>query len=765
MNQFRPASDPASSASADPAAGPALRPAQFDFRADGTPRSTDYDDVYTSDAGAAGQARHVFLGGNGLPARWGGRERFVIVETGFGLGNNFLATLAAWRADEQRCARLWFVSFEAHPLPAAVLRRMHAAGGATPSMPGATDATDADADLAALSAQWPPAVAGLHRLEFAGGAVQLLLAFGDAATLAPRLTLTADAFYLDGFSPDRNPRMWSAQLFRALGRLAAPDATAATWSYARAVRDALAAAGFDAQRAPGFGSKRDMTIATRAVSPRGRRTIAALATPDAAPRAASSTTGAGDDVQAVAPATVPATRRHDPARRPPATALVIGAGLAGCAVAARLAARGVAVTLIDAGPAPATLTSGNPAGALQPLIARDDSRQARFTRAGYLDALRELRRLGALGLDVGGERAGLLHLAQDGAEADAMRAMLDQLALPPDYVQWLDRDAAAARARGPVRGGMPLPPEAGAIAGGWWFPDGGWLAPARYCGALLAAADPDGRRIEPRFGVSVAALASTDSGWQALDAAGHFIARAQIVVIATGAAAAPLPPDAIADWPVTRIAGQLDLLPVWAPAPAVPVTGDGYVLPALAAGVLVGATYELDEGRVDAVAAHGELSAAASAENRARYLRLLDLPPDENASAAAPAARATGATGATGASTAAANPPRPAVLPPPGTRFPGRSGIRAVVADRLPLVGAIGQPLPADARTCSFEDWPRLPGLYAATGFASRGITWAHLAGETVAALACGDPAPIETDLLDAIDPVRFALRSWRRAH
>ncbi|WP_085317387.1 FAD-dependent 5-carboxymethylaminomethyl-2-thiouridine(34) oxidoreductase MnmC [Derxia lacustris] len=741
MNEFRPASAPSSGAPADrtdPSAAPApLRPARLDFLPDGRPHSRDYGDVYTSDAGAAGQARHVFLGGNGLPGRWQGRARFTVVETGFGFGNNFLETLAAWRADPARCARLWFVSFEAHPVTAQELRRGH----------GLTDATAAPSaatphDAAELARQWPLPLPGLHRLEFADGAVQLLLAFGDAGQLAPRLTLGADAFYLDGFAPDRNPRMWSARLFGALARLAAPDATAATWTYARAVRDALAQAGFEVGRARGHGDKRDMLVATLAPHRRARA-LALAGTGSGETGAGNADRGAAIDPAARQPAT---NRRHEPARRPPATALVIGAGLAGCAVAARLLARGLTVTLIDAGPAPASLTSGNPAGALQPLVARDDARQARFARAGYLAALRSLQGLASLGLDVGGERAGLLHLATDAAEEAAMRAALAALDFPPGHVRWVERAEAAELARGPVRGGMPLPPGAGAMAGGYLFPDGGWLVPARYCGALLAAADPRGERLRPCFGTPVAALqAAAAGGWTALAASGQTLAGADIAVIATGAEALPaLPAGAALDWPIQRIAGQLNLLPMWAPAPAIPVTGDGYVLPALAAGVLVGATYELDPARVAAVAANGQLTSAAEAENRARYARLLDLPEAAlRAAALLPAPDADADTDA------------PAL--------PGRSGLRAVASDRLPLVGAVGQALDAAAPDHHLADWPRLPGLYAATAFASRGITWAALAGEIVAALACGDPAPVDTELLDAVDPARFAQRRHRR--
>ena len=223
--------------------------ARVDFeRGDGAPWSPEFEDVYHPREGALEQARGVFLAGNGLPGRWRGRARFTIVETGFGLGHNFLATWAAWRDDPRRCERLQVVSLEKHPPSRADLVRAHA-----------------DSPLQALARElvgaWPPAMPGFERLEFEAGRVQLMLGLGDALALARELVAPVDAFYLDGFAPARNPAMWSADLMRALARQAVPGATAATWSAARTVRDALAQAGFSVQLAPGPGRKRDISVA------------------------------------------------------------------------------------------------------------------------------------------------------------------------------------------------------------------------------------------------------------------------------------------------------------------------------------------------------------------------------------------------------------------------------------------------------------------------------------------------------------------------
>lgn len=227
----------------------AIRAARVGRDEHGVPMSLDHGDIYHPRAGAFVQARHVFLGGNGLPERWRGRDRFVILETGFGLGNNFLATWEAWRADPQRCARLVFISVEQHPLHRDDLAAMHR-DSPTPAL------------AAALVAAWPAATPDLHSLSFDGGQVTLLLALGEISAWLPSLQAEVDACYLDGFAPARNPSAWEPRLFQALARLAAPGATAATWTAARMVREGLASAGFSVRLGAGTGGKRDITLAS-----------------------------------------------------------------------------------------------------------------------------------------------------------------------------------------------------------------------------------------------------------------------------------------------------------------------------------------------------------------------------------------------------------------------------------------------------------------------------------------------------------------------
>jgi len=385
-----------------------LRPARLDFTADGIPFSAAYGDIYHSPHGGPPQARHVFLGGNDLPRRWQGRQRFVILETGFGLGLNFLATWQAWRDDPQRSRRLHFVSIEKHPFNAADLAT-------------AQQAWPEFAELAArLQQQWPALTPGMHRLYFDDDQVVLTLLFGDATTQLGSIDASVDAYYLDGFAPAKNPELWTPQLCRGLARMAAPGATLATWSVAGEVRAALAAAEFDLEKRPGFAGKWQMLTGRF----RSRR-------PERRP--------------------LPAERR----------AIVIGAGIAGSTTAHRLAAAGWQVTVLEQAAEPATGASSNIAGMLRPLPSADDNRLSRLTRAGFLSARALLARLPGARWSP----CGVLHLAREPEHEAQQRRAVEQLAWPEEVVQFVDAAGASQRLGLPVKtGGWWFP------GGGWVQP-------------------------------------------------------------------------------------------------------------------------------------------------------------------------------------------------------------------------------------------------------------------------------------------------------
>jgi len=214
----------------------------------GAPVNLRYGDVYHSASGALPQAWHVFMTGCGLPKAWEGARIWNVLETGFGLGLNFLALREASRLDPRAPDRLRFVSVEAHPVDADDIRR---AGG----LNGAAIAASASE----LADRWPRPLRQDICLDFDGGRVQLQVLVGDAGDRIRDLLadgFEADSIFLDGFSPDRNPAMWSRQALAAVAACARPGSRLATWTVAREVRTALDDLGFSLQRCEGLPPKR-----------------------------------------------------------------------------------------------------------------------------------------------------------------------------------------------------------------------------------------------------------------------------------------------------------------------------------------------------------------------------------------------------------------------------------------------------------------------------------------------------------------------------
>ena len=511
-----------------------IRPARIGHDDDGTPRSLDHGDIYHPRAGALAQARHVFLAGNGLPNRWRGRARFVILETGFGLGHNFLATWSAWRSDAERCDTLHFVSIESTPPDQATLA----------SLPR-------DPSIAALAAElaaaWPPLTWNLHRLAFDGGAVQLLLAFGDIAAWMPQLTAEVDAFFLDGFAPARNPAMWQPRLIKAMARMAAPNATVATWTAARPVREALSTAGFAVELGQGQGGKRDITL--------GR--FAPRFVPPPLPRRAGAPAGqAGEPV------------------------VIVGAGLAGCATACALAELGRSSILVDRAADIASEGSGNAAGLFHGVVHGADGHHARWYRAAALAAANATA--AALARGARGSVGGLLRIDASAGGLAAMQATLERLGLPEDYVRVVDADEASRLAGTAI--GWPA----------WHFARGGWVDPRGLARSFLARA---GSRVEVRLGVEVAAIRREGGRWCMVDGSGRVVVEGATLVLANAGGAFALLDRP--EWGVTKSRGQVSAVSeaAWSPAdlPRIPIAGAGYMLPASEGLVWFGATSQRDD--------------------------------------------------------------------------------------------------------------------------------------------------------------------------
>jgi tRNA U34 5-methylaminomethyl-2-thiouridine-forming methyltransferase MnmC len=208
--------------------------ADLEWREDVLPISTRFNDPYFSLANGLDETRHVFLGGNDLPARL--RPGFHIAELGFGTGLNLLATVLVAQTP------IRFTSFEAYPMTALDIAR------ALRAFP------EAEAVAGPFLHQWVQGARSFHL-----GPVAVEVVMGDARETLPQWQGRADAWFLDGFSPAKNPELWSPDLMAEVARHTKPGGTFATYTAAGFVRRGLQAAGFGVERRKGHGHKRHMT--------------------------------------------------------------------------------------------------------------------------------------------------------------------------------------------------------------------------------------------------------------------------------------------------------------------------------------------------------------------------------------------------------------------------------------------------------------------------------------------------------------------------
>jgi len=483
----------------------AIQPANLEFNAEGTPVSRDFDDVYFSNDNGLEETRYVFLEGNHLTDRFPthSRDIFVVAESGFGTGLNFLTL---WQAfDQFRAAhpdatlkRLHFISFEKFPLTAEDLTLAHQHW---PELaPWASQ----------LQAQWPLPIEGCHRLLLGDASVTLDLWLGDINALTDKLddshNQKVDAWFLDGFAPSKNPDMWTEHLFRAMARLARPGATLATFTSAGFVRRGLQDAGFTVRKGKGFGRKREML------------------------------TGTMENDNALPLSTPWYVRRASDNRE----AAIVGGGIASALLALALVQRGWQVTLYSADDAPAQGASGNRQGALYPLLSAHDPALSQFFPAAFTFARRFYD---SLPVAFDHDWCGVTQLGWNEKSQQKIDHML-ALELPTTI--------ASAVSAGEVLAQSGLE----TACGGIHYPLGGWLCPAQLTAGVIDLARSRGLKVQ--YGYEVTSLAENPTGWQ-VDFRNGERAHHASLVLANG--------HRIADFvqteklPVYPVAGQVSHIP------------------------------------------------------------------------------------------------------------------------------------------------------------------------------------------------------------
>ncbi|PID48357.1 MAG: bifunctional tRNA (5-methylaminomethyl-2-thiouridine)(34)-methyltransferase MnmD/FAD-dependent 5-carboxymethylaminomethyl-2-thiouridine(34) oxidoreductase MnmC [Proteobacteria bacterium] len=324
-----------------------------------TPISKSFDEGYFSSHGGLEESSYVFLNGNNLPNSWEEKQVFCIGESGFGTGLNFLNVLKLYDECKKKPKELYFISVEKEPLSLEDLKKAH------------SFFPEISKYAKKLYHKYPPLSEGLHFLNF--GSVKLILCFGDIKDVFSNLTCKVNAWFLDGFSPSKNPDMWDEQTLKLIKNLSAKNATLATFSVARVLRDNLNKVGFTWEKSKGFANKKHMLKATLTSHE------ATFKKPWFAPPN-------------------PTKERK---------AIILGAGIAGASLAYKLAQRGWEIDIIDKEKEAGSGGSGNHCGAVTPLITLPQIELGQMYERAFLQAVDFYKGLGI------GEFKGLKHYAYD----------------------------------------------------------------------------------------------------------------------------------------------------------------------------------------------------------------------------------------------------------------------------------------------------------------------------------------------------------------
>ncbi|KTD08207.1 bifunctional tRNA (5-methylaminomethyl-2-thiouridine)(34)-methyltransferase MnmD/FAD-dependent 5-carboxymethylaminomethyl-2-thiouridine(34) oxidoreductase MnmC [Legionella jamestowniensis] len=509
----------------------------------GLPVSVEFDDIYFSTEGGLQETEHVFIKGNRLLERWQvlPDDRFVIAETGFGSGLNFLLTWSLWMQHAPASARLYFISCEKFPLTKEDLGRCL---DLWPQLKN---------EAQALLAEYPVLTPGFHHLSFNNGRINLTLMLGEATSCFNELLICGveplesqlrtqyiDAWFLDGFAPAKNAAMWSEDLFRCIGLLSRLGTTLATFSAAGEVKKKLQQVGFNVQKLKGFGRKRDMITAEYIHQP--------------------------DHV--MGPFRVTPWHAAIPQRIIRKKAIVIGAGLAGCYMAYALSKRQWDVILIDGQNEVGRGASGNQNAVIYPKLSSYQSPLTLFMLMAFLFATREYKKL--LGEHPIGELCGILQLAFNDKERLAQASLDSWLSIYPELGSLVDSKQASNLA------GISLD------TNGLFIPLSGWIDSRALCQLLI---NQPGIQFIPNTVID--RLNLEGNRWHADSYS------AEVLVIANGYQAAQFPETNFL--PLKAIRGQMSDIESnqHSQCLKIPVCGDGHILPARNGMHAVGATYHL----------------------------------------------------------------------------------------------------------------------------------------------------------------------------
>lgn len=505
--------------------------ARLAFNEDGTPVSTDFDDVYFSQGQGQAETHHVFIAPNNLIARFQSLsefDHFTIAETGFGTGLNFFVAAQLFLEFAPKTARLNFVSCEKFPIEPSDLFNI----------------TKPWAEFTELSQQlikqYPPGLNGFHCIEFER--IELLLMLGDAQQTYSELTAKVDAWFLDGFSPKKNPDMWQPSLFKHIARLSKPNATLATFTSARQVRDGLSAVGFHLEKQSGFGLKREMLSGVF----RGF-------------------------IGPTLPTGWPCSELPTPSVHSGKRVAIVGAGIAGATTALELTKRGYSVTVYESANAPAQGGSGNTQGAIYAKLSAQLNTATQFYSQALLLAQRRLQQCSKA---VEHGVSGLVQLAHDEREHSRLDELKNSIDIPESIVKVINASELSQKT------GMEI------AASGAWFENGGWVNPLQWVNEILTLSGCD-----VVCNTRITSLSTVNKTWRLVSHTGEQF-HADHVVLTTAHDTTNF--EQTAHLPLKPIAGQITKLTnATAQKLKAVICTDRYIMPAVNGVSTIGSTFRL----------------------------------------------------------------------------------------------------------------------------------------------------------------------------
>ena len=651
----------------------------------GLPYSTEFQDIYYSRDDAVAESQHVFLEANKLRQRWeqdSGIETFHIGELGFGSGLNFLQVMKLWQGLDKRPERLHYIAFEKHPLTIDQLQRIHERWTSL-----ATQSTE-------LVEQYTDHSEGCHRIPLTNGII-LDVYYGDAFDqLNQRMTHACPAiqcWFLDGFSPANNSQLWEEPLMHLLASCSDENTTLSTYSVAGKVRSALKNAGFEVSKIEGFGRKRH---SLHAVMPASE---------------IESLEGKPKQDESLHSADFPwftLPKPHFAGK----TAVIIGAGLAGCSTAHSLAQRGWVVTVVDAQSKAASDASGNSQMALRCRLFNTPSPQAQFFLHAYLFALRQFTRFRRHS-DLAWNPCGVLQLSNAMNKRNPLQLEKLQHLYSNQIVRLLSKDQAS------IEAGIGLSEEA------WFFPSGGAMAPISLCETYLAHTN-----ISCIFNARVTHLEKTDKKWQ-VNAGQMQPIDADVVVIASSHSATQL--IQCTDLPLQSLRGQTSEISANESSSKLKsvVSGGRTVFPASEGRHLLSASYA-NSNELQALRADSHENSIVAATNFADT----DILNEET--------------------------------------VVERVSLRCNSPDRMPLVGLAPNlemmrttyaELSRNARAKINSPGEYHAGLYLNVAHGSNGLASCPLSGEFLASLITNENLPLSRDAVQCLNPTRFLIKDLKK--